>query len=388
MSTMGGKVAVVGIGHSRILRRAYEPLGKLAVEAVTNAIADAGLKMSDIDGVSACPVQPFELGEAESDGINHVSPAFMVRALKLDACWVERTWGRVGHSIIEAVNAVGNGMCRYAVAFRALYNPVGRRYGHINPATLEGQDQFFGPYGMFAPASFALLYKRYMHKYGAKREQMAAFIVRNRDYALKFPYGYWYQHGGKPLTIDEYMTSRMISDPICIHDCDIPISGCAAFVVTTSERAKDLPHHPAYVLGACGTGTIGLMSRTRTLESYIEAGKYNARHLWRNSGVSPKDVDVLNAYDGFSIETPLWVEGLGFCGEGEAFSFIANPPIPLNTSAGNLGSGRLHGTPHFVDSILQVMGRSGARQVKDAEITVGVGMPTPGESIVFGRNPS
>src|SRR5207248_1163933 len=114
-----------------------------------------------------------------------------------------------------------------------------------------------------------------------------------------------------------------------------------------------------------------------TLEEYMAIGKVTATNLCRNAGIAPEDIDLVNLYDGFSPVTPFWVESLGLCGEGESFAWVADPAIPLNTSSGNLGAGRMHGVPHLMDGALQVMGRSGARQVKDAGIAVSIVAPAP-----------
>ena len=388
MSDMGGKVAVVGLSSSKVYRRDDVPLGKLAVDACNSAIEDAGLKASDIDGVACAPNQPFD-GSGNVEGIDLVNPGFIIHALGLDVGWTETVQGMVGNSLIEAINSVGAGSCNYALVFRALHNPKGR-YGNTNPTGAGGAGQFTGPYGQYAPAMFAHLQQRYMDKYGATREQMATFVVNNRKNANIWEYGYWYQLQ-QGLTVEDYLESRMISAPICIHDCDIPVQGCGAFVVTTAERAKDLKHPPAYVLGtSCPRGT----SRNLTLEDCMESGAHNAKHLWKNSGVGPKDVDVANVYDGFSIITPMWLECLGFCGEGEAFEFMQGGRIaidgefPLNTSSGNLGTGRLHGVPHLMDAAFQVMGRSGPRQVKNAEISIAaVGPVSGGSTMIFSKTP-
>ena len=387
MSDNRGRAAVVGVGHSKVYRRADVPLGTLAAEASKQAIQDAGLDVSDIDGVITAVYQPFETGEGDREGINLVTPAFMVRALGLEVNWGESVIaGSTGHCMIEAINAVSAGACNYALVFRALYSPAGRRYGFINPATAEGSNQFRGPYGIFAPGMFALLTQRYMDKYGATREQLAAFASNNRDNALKWEHGYWAQHGGGPLTVEDYMTSRMISYPLCIHDCDLPVQGCGAFVVTSAERAKDLRHPPAYVLST--SAPVNSDSQSFSIEESLAAGARLGRGLWRNAGVGPKDIDVVNFYDGFSIFTPWWSEALGFCGEGEGFSFIAAPTLPLNTSSGNLGSGRMHGVPQIMDSVLQIMGRSGPRQVENAELAVAVVLQlTAGKGFVFSKSP-
>ncbi|MEE9285815.1 MAG: thiolase family protein [Dehalococcoidia bacterium] len=389
MSDSRGRVAVAGVGHSRVYRRADVPLGILAVEACKQAIEDAGLKARDIDGIVTANYQPFEMGEPDRDGINLVTPGFVVQAMGLEVNWGESvSAGSTGQCLIEAINAVAAGTCAYALVFRALYSPAGRRYGSISPSTAEGPGAFRGPYGLFAPGMFALYMQRYMDKYGASREQMAAFAVNNRLNALKWEHGYWRQHGAGPLTMEDYMTSRMISSPLCIHDCDLPVQGCGAFVVTTAQRAKDLRHPPAYVL-ATSAPVNPHPGIVYSLEEFTEAGARLGRGLLTRAGIGPKDVDVANLYDGFSVLTPLWAEALGFCGEGEGFSFITSPSLPLNTSSGNLGAGRMHGVPQIMDSVLQVMGRSGPRQVENAHIALAVVLALDaGKGIVFSKTPN
>jgi len=383
------RVAVVGVGHSRLFRRAEVALGVLGVEAVRLAIEDAGLEPSDIDGVSTAPDQPFE-GAGDVDGLNVVSPEFLTQALKLDVAWVQRyvRTVAVGGSLMGAMHAVASGACKYAVCVRALHSPATRRYGHTDPSEASGAGQFRAPYGIFPPAVFGPMAHAHMHKYGSTREELAAFVVRNRDNALQWEYGYWAQYGGQPLTLDDYLNSRMISSPLCLFDCDIPVQTVAAFVVTTTERAKDLRHPPAYVLGMSNRSTV-VKKAPMSLEEYVEDGQQVARHLWKNAGVGPRDVDVADLYDGFSVLTPLWAEALGFCGEGDGFAFVANPTLPLNPSSGNLGAGRTHGIGHILESILQIQGRSGPRQVPKAEICVAVTNPcNVGFGFVFSKTPN
>ena len=388
------RAAVVGVGHSKVHRRDDISLGALTVDACRNAIADAGLKPSDIDGLACAPNVPLD-GNGDVNGIDLVRTNFIARALDLDLAWGADVVGMVGQSLVQAIHAIAAGGCNYALVFRSMHGPQGR-YGRSNPSELEGQRQYTGSYGMFAPVMFATMWSRYQQKYNSgTREQMATYIVNNRKNALMWEHGHWYQHRPEPLTIEDYLTARTISTPFCLFDCDIPVQGSGAWVVTSAEGARDLPNPPAYVLGTTspvhGGERVGPFV---TLERQMEEGKRVAKHLWENAGVDPRDVDVANLYDGFSIITPLWLEAMGFCGEGEAFEFMQDGRIeldgelPLNTSSGNLGAGRMHGVPHFIDGALQVMGRSGPRQVKDAESSVAmVGPHTGAAGIVFGRNP-
>ena len=396
MAFSGARAAIVGVGHSKVYRHDDVSLGLLAIDACRQAIEDARLTPRDIDGVCVCPGQPFDGLGTIVDGRNHVSPGYMVNALGLEVSWQDAVGGSTAGVIQYAVNAVSSGTCSAVLAFRPLHSPKGR-YGETNPTSAEGLGQFLGPYGVYAPAMFAHLWERYMHKYGTTREQMAPFIVNNRKNALMWEHGYWYQHRPESLTAEDYLAARMISSPLSLFDCDIPVQGCGAFVITSADRARDLPHKPAYVRGIASSGFAGngIGSFVHPLEPTMEAGFLIAKHLWQSTGVEPADVDVLNVYDGFSVFVPLFLEALGFCPEGEAFSFMTpenigiNGELPLNTSSGNLGAGRMHGVPHMMDAVLQIMGRSGPRQVKDAEISVAavVGSPTTASGFIFSGFP-
>jgi acetyl-CoA acetyltransferase len=381
MSAGPARTAIVGVGHSKVYRHDEVTLGLLAVDACRKAIEDAGLTPADIDGVAVDPMSPFQ-GAGDVDGKSSVRPEFIISALGLDVCWYESVSGSISRALIEAINAVASGNCKAALAYRALHNPQGR-YGQIAPAGAPGPAQYTFPYGLFAPAMYAHLWTRYMHDYGTTREQMAPFIVNNRQNALLWEHGYWYQHNPHPLSVEDYLNARMISEPLCLFDCDIPVQGCGAFVITSADRAPDLPHPPAYVSGwALPGGSSG--STYTTLDVMRERATQLARRLYENAGVKVTDVDVANLYDGFSIFVPLWLETLGFCEEGEGFDFMTpdrislNGTLPLNTSSGNLGAGRMHGVPHYMDSVLQVMGRSGARQVKKADVALVAGTGAPG----------
>jgi acetyl-CoA acetyltransferase len=393
MTVGRGTAAVIGVGHSKVYRRPEVSLGRLAVEACRAAIEDAGLTPADIDGVVTDPMQPLA-GVGAVDGWHTVTPDYIIGGMGLDVCWYESASGSTSAVIVEGANAVASGNCKTVLAFRALHSPEGR-YGHFNPESAPGRAQFMAPYGLYAPAMYGHLWNRYMYDYGTTREQMAPFIVHNRRNALLWEHGYWYQHRPVELTEQDYLDARMISSPIGLLDADIPVQGCGAFVITSQERALEGPNKPAYVRGWALPRAIGWMPHMKELDIMRERGEQYARWLFPNAGVTPADVDVANLYDGFSIFVPLYLETLGFCGEGEAFDFMTperiaiDGELPLNTSSGSLGAGRMHGVPQVMESVLQIQGRSGLRQVKDAEIALAVagGQPGAGVGVIFGATP-
>jgi acetyl-CoA acetyltransferase len=386
--------AVVGVGHSRVLRYDDVALGKLTLEACAAAIADAGLKVSDIDGVACAPLQPFDSESASYEGRDVVTINFVIRGLGLDVRWGQDVPGLAGQSFIEAVRAIEAGACDYALVFRSLHSPKGS-YGFTRKAGSRGRrGQFSVSYGVTPLSMFAPWWHEYRDTYGTgSREQMATFVVQERKNGLLYEHGYWRQHKPAEVTVEDYLSSPIVSTPMCLLDCDIPVQGCAAFVLTTADRAADLPGPAAYVAGVsapplAASGRVAELTYAREREG----GSRVARELWRDSGLGPGDVSVANLYDGFSIITMLWLEALGFCGPGEAFDFIQGGRIaldgqlPLNPSGGSLGAGRMHGAAHLVDSIQQVQDRAGARQVPGAQLALtSIGPASIGACILFAR---
>jgi acetyl-CoA acetyltransferase len=398
---VGDEVAIVGVGHSALGRRLERPLGLLAMDASRGAVADAGLTLGDIDGVATFPLYPGG-NEVARDGHTHVSVRWMANSLGLGnlTWWAESEGGNISTAIEQAVMALAHGRCKYALVWRALHMP---RQGSYQPefgdaAQARGALAYSLPYGFSgAVMGFALAYMRYLKQYGARREHMAAVALASRRGANKNPHAIFRD---RPLTRGEYMDSKVIADPLCLYDCDIPVDGAGAIVLARADQARDLPHPPAYVTGLGQAGYIGhrapagigalgpdLFDECRHTAATI------GRSLWETSGLRPEDIDGAMLYDGFAPDIYFWLEGLGFCKEGEAFAFVQDGRIerdgqlPLNTFGGNLSEGRLHGIGHWIEAALQVQGRAGERQIKDAEnIVVATGMLNNGSGAVLSRS--
>jgi acetyl-CoA acetyltransferase len=212
-----------------------------------------------------------------------------------------------------------------------------------------------------------------MSLYGATREHMATFAVRNRGNAAENPNAVFYQ---KPLSRDEYLDARMIAEPLSVLDCDMPVDGCGALVLTLAERAGGGEHRPAYVLGSASLGLPPRRSVTHTLDGATTAAGQLASALWANTGLLPADVTLAQVYDGFSWFVYLYLEAFGLFKTGEAFRALQDDTttrtgtLPINTGGGALGMGRLHGTPQLIEAVLQVQGRCGSRQVADPSVTL------------------
>jgi acetyl-CoA acetyltransferase len=400
--------AFAGFGQSRVFRGPDVALGALAVEASLAAIEDTGLELSQIDGVVCTPDAPFARGDS-ADGTEYVSSEFVVRSLGLRPSYAADVSGTIANSTLAAIRAVESGECAHALLFRALHNPRSGSYGHTQETRsdeneLSGIDvhyaieQFRAPYGLYPPADGAALpWSQYQAKYRrGTREQMAPFVVQSRENGLKYEQGYWAQHKPFPLTVDEYLQSRMVSRPVSILDCDLPVQGAGAFIITTAERARDLAQPAAYVHGiADGVPPRGCVTVDEALEEQLADNRDIGQRLWADAGCSPADVGVADLYDGFSIMTILWLEALGVCPEGEAFDFIQDGHtlpsgrLPVNPAGGNLGGGRLHGINHLMDAMQQVSGRAGSRQIPDVELAVvAVGMGWAAGGFVLGKEPA
>ncbi len=411
MPEITARVAVLGIGYSSITRgNETQSLGDDAVLACTRAISDAGLESTDIDGLTTYKYRPDGHGrnmvpDESIDGSLVVSPQYLWRRMKFpNLRWGEWNDKFIGSSLIEAHNAVAGGACRYALVWRACNWIRGTHYGQTDVKTAAGDEQFTVPYGWHGgPQLMAPLAQRYFQRYGATREHMATFVAGLRTHNLLSGRGYWAENRPKELTTEEYLSARMIADPFGLYDCDMPVQGCAAYVLGPAEAARDLDHGAAFIkgfaqsyAGAGGSSTflhLGGAPGTEgfSLEYNIEAGRKLAANLWSATGLSPGDIATANLYDGFSILAWTWLEGLGFCAEGEAFEFVQDGRVqvggefPLNTSGGQLGEGRLAGAPHVSESIYQAMGRAGSRQVPDARYTLAAtDRLAVGQAIVFG----
>src|SRR5215470_15718040 len=241
------KVAVSGVGFSKATRTAERPLAAHALEAVKAAVEDSGLKLADIDGLTTYPELPAT-GHAEVDGISVVSVNCMMAMLKLpNRAWHSQTGPvNIGGAVQQAVNALLAGVCKYAVGWRAMNNPKGT-YQNLPGTYASGPAQFTAPYGFGGPGQgMAVAYTRWLERHGQNREKMATLAVTQRRHAHLNPHAYFHK---VELTREDYLNSRMVAYPYCLYDCDIPVQGAVAVVLTTADRARDLRPRPAYIAG-------------------------------------------------------------------------------------------------------------------------------------------
>lgn len=389
-------VAVVGYAHSTVARHAAKPLGALAVDTARAAIADAGLRIEQIDGFVGSSMLPSAGAHAAEDGVSVVSASWLAQHLGARPDYVAGFdgIGQLPGSVGMAVNALSAGAADYVLVHRALHNPGGRY--HANPLReARGPLQWSVPQGFFGPlAMIALPYTEYLQRFGARRESMAAVAIEARKNGARLPWSYW---SGRPLERDEYLAGPELFDPMCKFDCDIPVDGVAVFVLTGAERARDLPHRPVYVAGYANSAPL----RRRLplhwpLDDILDGGTALAARLLRRAGIAIRDVDLPQVYDGFSPFVWFWLETLGLCEVGEAHRVVEaggidsdrTGAIPALSGGGALGNGRMHGAPQMLECYLQLSRRAGDRQRRDATIGLAChSSPHYGGAVVYSAEP-
>lgn len=377
------RVALTGVGQSRVGRRLMVDPLSLTVEACKAAVADAGLTLDDIDGLSTYP-GPFTNHGMTEGGVTPVT-----EALGLTPVWVNGATEVPGQSgsIVAAMLAVASGLCRHVLCFRSLWEAsyaAMQRSGewrHVE-ARATGIGEWRLPFGGASASQWiGMTAAHYLHRYGVGREVLGAIAVTARDGAARNPDAVYRDR----ITLDDYMNARMISTPFGLYDCDVPVDGATAVVVSALDAAADLPSTPVRV-EAVGTQILERLSWDQDTLTHMPQAQGPAAHLWTRTEMTTDDVDLALLYDGFTFNALSWLEGLGFCGLGEATDFIAggktialDGDLPLNPHGGQLSAGRLHGYGFVREAMLQLRGQAGERQVRDARVAVvtnGGGVPS------------
>ncbi|RRQ80439.1 lipid-transfer protein [Streptomyces griseofuscus] len=374
--TLGGRAAVVGIGATEFSKDSGRSELRLAVEAVRAALDDAGLTPADVDGLVTFTMDTSpEITVAQACGMGELS--FFSR--------VHYGGGAACATVQQAALAVAAGVAEVVVCYRAFNERSGRRFGagvqHREPSAEGAALGWVLPFGLLTPASWvAMAAQRYLHTYGLTPEAFGHVAVTGRAHAATNPAAYFH---GRPITLAEHAASRWIVEPLRLLDCCQETDGGQALVVTSLERARDLPRPPA-VIAAAAQGA-GRAQEQMTgfyrdeLTGLPEMGAV-ARQLWRTSGLAPADVDVAILYDHFTPFVLMQLEEFGFCARGEAADFTAGRRLPLNTHGGQLGEAYLHGMNGIAEAVRQLRGTA-VNQVPGAArtlVTAGTGVPTSG----------
>lgn len=369
---MNGKVAVTGIGYSQIGRNTGRTEGQLAIEACRAAIADAGLSRSDIDGLTMFPFRSSPPSPFQGPPLAYVQRSLALPALKLMQS-VGTNQGQFG-AVLAAIYAVLAGQCTHVLTYRA-HRKQARRYSAHSSNTSDpiawDDDAYTAPFGATGGAArLALWATRHMHVYGTTQEQLGSVSVMCRTHALTNPRAIWKE----PITLDDYMASRWISTPFKLLDCDYPIDGSVALIISSSSAGISSTRKPVFVESS-GFGASPDMSHTMWPDLAFMGSRYSAEDLWSRTSLRARDVDVAELYDGFSWLAISWLEDLGFVEKGAGGPFFeagggrlgGSKPF-VCTDGGQLGAGRLHGFGKLAQAVSQLRGEAGQGQVSGAEV--------------------
>lgn len=363
------QTAITGIGQSKISRGAEKSALGLTIDAAMQAIENAGLKRSDIDGMACWPG-----GTGEANGFAPVSIPVLQDALRLKLDWysnASETSGQFG-ALFNAVGAIAAGLARHVLVFRTMYEATARKTSFANALNQPGERvhgifNWYAPYHVYAAAlQQALFFNLYVHKSGIRPEQVAQIALNGRRNAALNPAAVY----RTPLTLDDYLASPVIATPLRLYDCDVPIDGSTAIILSHRDAAKDGPN-PLTWIEAIGSSMRYRNSWVQLDALDTQAQPEVARMMWSRTDLTVKDIDVAELYDGFSYHTINWLENLGVCGRYEAKDFIGDGSrialqgeFPINTNGGALSAGRMHAYGQVHEACVQLWGLGGARQVK------------------------
>lgn len=389
---MHGTSAVVGLGESEYYRGGKSPFTvlQLAAKAIRAAVEDAGLSMADIDGLVTWSTP---LDDTTTLRSANLASWLGLGNLRFAASPTSGGGNLGAAAVCMADAAVTAGYATNVVVYRALSQ--GRvRYGHAHsPAITSGEAAYRVPYGLGAPVAFnAILSTRYMHDHGVSQDSLAEIALTSYAHAQNNPRAVMY---GKPLTREQYHSSRWIAEPFHLYDCCQENDGACALVVTSARRAADLAQQPAYIhAGAGGMQPGGGLWGFN--DDAFPDGRYRTigDDLWARAGVRPDDIDVAQFYENFTGTTLMAIADLGFCEPGELDGFVADGRLrapdgglPINTSGGNLAEAYIHGLQLVNEAVRQSRGQS-VNQVPDVELSLSVAGPgtPPGSAVLFSRS--
>jgi acetyl-CoA acetyltransferase len=383
------RCAIVGIGATDFSRASGRSDLTLATQASLAALADAGLRAADVDGIVRCDMDLVRSNDlVHSLGLRH-----------LDYFGDAGPGGVAPCAMIgQAVAAIVAGLATTVLVFRSLNGRSGRRYGQSALTATEvgggnTYDEFFAPYGLVTPGQiFGLMAQRHMAEYGTNEKDLGHIALACRARANANPAAQMYD---RPLTMDDYLAARMISRPLRLFDFCLETDGACAVIVTSAERAKDRPKPPV-LIRAVAQGTLpspqpGIQFPVLMRESITTLpARPTAATLYKRAGLGPADIDVAQLYDCFTITVLLELEDFGFCAKGEGGPFVSSGEIdlggriPINTGGGHLSEGYIHGMNHIVEGVRQIRGES-ASQVAGAEVCLVTNTPLPPGSALILR---
>ncbi|MVW70129.1 thiolase [Bordetella sp. 15P40C-2] len=366
LHALRGSVAVAGIGQAGLGRADGYTEMEILVQAAQRAVADAGLTMQDIDGICTASVAApmWAMPVIEHLGIR---PTFIDSTMLGGSSFVAH--------LMPALQALASGQCN---AVLVCYGST-QRTSSLSRAEIGRVRKSFDPqpyetpYEPLSPlSSYALAAARHMHQYGTTREQLAHVALAANQWAQRNPEAQLRE----PITLDEILSSRMVSDPLTVRDCCLVTDGAGAYVLVRAERARDLPQKPVYVLGNATAVWNRQISSMQDLT--ITAAQESGRRAFEMAGLRPSDIDVVELYDAFTINTILFLEDLGFCAKGEGGAYVQSGAIspggslPVNTNGGGLCCVHpgMYGVFIMIEAVRQLRGHAQARQIEGAQLAL------------------
>ncbi|WP_328354782.1 thiolase family protein [Mycobacterium sp. NBC_00419] len=336
----------------------------LAAQACIDVIRACGLTPGDIDGLCGSTPPTQELQAAL--GIPR-------------ATWVASPFIPFGNHVAAAVSAVHSGLAEVVLVYHAAYREAWNTSSSLKDpfrriATPGLTEPHPGPESMAAAVGYTAWASRYIHEYGADKADFGLIAINERTNAAMNPLAAI----TKPITMDDYLSARMIRHPLCLLDMDIPVDGADAFIVTTAERARDLPLPPVLV-DAVVLGQVAPNEEDQIRDLGHHGQQVVIDTLKAKSEFWIDDVDVYFPYDGFTILALSWIENAGWCGPGEAGDFLRehwdsssnrvliDGRVPINPHGGSLSEGATQGSGHVREAVHQLQGLAGERQVTDAQ---------------------
>lgn len=368
------RAAIIGIGETDYVRGTDQSSAELVLEASRLAIADAGLLTSEIDGLVLPPV---------NISAEEIAANFGIEDLRF-ATTVQMGGASPTSAIQSAAMALSQGIAKNILiplgwlGYSAMRPKSGARRERVNvPAMRRAMVSYYLPYGAVAPAQmYSWIAMRHMKTYGTQHEDMAAIAMACRKHAQMNDRALT---KGRPLTLEQYLDARWISEPLRLYDCCLETDGACAVVLTSAEHARDCPKRPVYVMGGA-EGHPYPADDIAGRPDMLQVGlSHAAPKAFRMAGIEPTDVDFLQIYDCFTYVVLLQLEALGLCKPGESGAFVRDGRIelggefPLNTHGGLLSEAHLWGLNHVIEATRQLRGEAGARQVADAELGVVTG---------------
>jgi acetyl-CoA acetyltransferase len=400
------KYAIVGVGETEYMRGSGRSTRALGTTAVRNALNDAGLKPSDVDGMLS-----YQSGDST------FSPMICGDlGMRLNFYMDVFGGGSSTEALIGiAIGVMEAGMCKAVAIFRAMNGHSQVRIGGTGARSavpVVGDMLHNRAYGwQSAGQSFAPTFLRHMYDYGTKPEQVAMVKVIHSEHASNNPKAYYSER----VSVDDVLKSRMICKPLHLLDCCVETDNANAIIVTSADRARDCKHHPVLirgVVGRCNKPRLDMHYQHGPISTV--AGHYGKNILWPNAGVGPEDIDLTGSYDAFTFTTMLQLEDYGFCKKGEGGHYVSDGTMrlggkrPNNTSGGHLCEGYTHGINMVIENVRQLRHdvddscpvgpdgkrrhtydyrEGGCRQVKDCEVSANLGwaMPGTGSAMVMRR---